>query len=95
MLRLSARSCSRVARARKVAGCVGSSSSEPLPSLDGQTEGLQLFLFHPERRGSPVITFDQQAERAVARLTNRLSLQTGRWPKDVLGVKHQIDSTDY
>ena len=56
--------------------------------LDGQAERLQLLFFNPQRRGPPIVALDQQAEGAVARLTNRLGLQPRGRPEDVLGVKH-------
>ena len=56
--------------------------------LDSQTECLKLFFFHPQRCRAPILALDQQAKRAVARLTNRLGLQPRGRPEDVLGVKH-------
>ena len=56
--------------------------------LDSKPERLELLFFDPQRRGPAVVTLDQQAEGAVARLTNRLGLQPRRRPEDVLGVKH-------
>jgi hypothetical protein len=42
--------------------------------FDSQAQRLELLLFDPERRGAPIIAFDQQSERAVAGLANRLGL---------------------
>ncbi len=60
--------------------------------LDGQAERLKLLLFHPQRRRAPIIALDQQPKRSVARLTNRLGLQSRGRPEDVLGVKHSLVS---
>jgi hypothetical protein len=57
--------------------------------LDCQSQRLKLFFFDPQRRGAPIVAFDEQAEGAVARLTNRLGLQPRHRPEDVLGVKHR------
>jgi hypothetical protein len=56
--------------------------------LDGQSECLKLLLFDPQCRRAAIITFDEQAKCAVARLTNRLGLQARGRPEGILGVKH-------
>jgi hypothetical protein len=57
--------------------------------FDRQAERLQLLLLDPQGGGTAVIAFDQQTERALARLTNRLGLQARGRPEGVLGVKHR------